>query len=723
MTLTATRPTEPRAPATRGLVRVTGTRTQPVLWIYVTDPSTYHPTLKITMRTWLRRDLRAKPHDTYPNTWIVTGLNSRDPRAVLATARLDIEWPPPADQDASHAASFDDLVAPVAKLDSDGRTVLVRHRLAGYEPTRAILGDGAEWDGKTGLFRQWIGDILHLGKPRPGIVWPQAALDQAYALHAHQPVPRDLHTLAADLAHAIDITAFDPAQLRAAVTRTDAAWPLPKATFTPFPYQWAGAVAGFLGRTCLFDEPGVGKTLTALTIARMHAASRTIIVCPPLLTTNWQTETIKSGLHDAPTIIEPGRPAPDTLPAGGVIIVPDSTVAARPELVEQLRWWAADVMLVDEAHRLKSYTSNRTRAVLSLGTSIRTAPVAISGTPIFQSPHEAAPLLELTRMLAPIFGGRHAFLHRYCVQDRRGEWSPRDTALDLFRRDLATHVWIRRRKAQVLPQLPEKLRTAIEVQVPLREYRDTHRDVIARIHPGHAATKPNTGTRPTKRHATTMPASTDSPSPRSCAAPQAWRRSSPPSASSPTTSPTTRPRTVPTGDGGRGRSSSGPTTSTSPKPPSPPSATPACHTRRSSARRRTATETPPAKTSKPGTSPSSCAPSPRPVSASPSPPPATHCSSSTRFMPAELVQADRPHAPRQGQAGPRAPIYTSLIARGTLDDLIQKVLHEKTHILETALGDEGKPRSPSPTRPPSTHSRRSSPPSWTFALASTPGDG
>lgn len=687
MTLTATRPTEPRAPATRGLVRVTGTRTRPVLWVYVPQPDTYHPTLKITMRTWLRRDLRAKPHDTYPNTWIVTGLNSRDPRAVLAAARLDIEWPPPVDQDVSHAASFDDLVAPVAKLDSDGRTVLVRHRLAGYEPTRAILGDGAEWDGKTGLFRQWIGDIIHLGKPRPGIVWPQAALDQAYALHAHQPVPRDLHTLAADLAHAIDITAFDPAQLRAAVTRTGAAWPLPKATFTPFPYQWAGAVAGFLGRTCLFDEPGVGKTLTALTIARMHAASRTIIVCPPLLTTNWQTETIKSGLHDAPTIIEPGRPAPDTLPAGGVIIVPDSTLAARPELVEQLRWWAADVMLVDEAHRLKSYTSNRTRAVLSLGTSIRTAPVAISGTPIFQSPHEAAPLLELTRMLAPIFGGRHAFLHRYCVQDRRGEWSPRDTALDLFRRDLATHVWIRRRKAQVLPQLPEKLRTAIEVQVPLREYRDTHRDVIARIRTWARGYQNEHGRMPDQA------ARDDYARQHGLALASQLRRAAGLAKIKPAVSLITDHLTNnPPQDSPDGRRWPRPlivwthhvdvaeAALTAIRDTGVPHAAiigTTTNRDRDAAREdfqagRLAVLV--------------CAITKAGVGLT-----LTAASDALfiehSFTPAELVQAeDRMH--RQGQQA-HGLIYTSLIARGTLDDLIQKVLHEKTHILETALGDEG----------------------------------
>ena len=75
----------------------------------------------------------------------------------------------------------------------------------------------AEWDGKTGLFRQWIGDILHDGTPRPGIEWPTLAVTAARRLHAHQPVPHAYASLARDLAGAIDLTTFDPTVLRGAV--------------------------------------------------------------------------------------------------------------------------------------------------------------------------------------------------------------------------------------------------------------------------------------------------------------------------------------------------------------------------------------------------------------------------------------------------------------------------------------------------------------------------
>lgn len=665
-----------------GMVRVVGTRSRPELWVYVPNPTSYHPTLKVTMRTWLRRDVRATPHPEYENTWVATGLNSLNPRAVLDTARLEIEWPPPSG-DVTHAAWFDDLVAPVAKLDSDGRTVLVRHRLAGYEPTRQILGDGAEWDKKTGLFRQWIGDILDAGTLRPGITWPPEAIEQARALHAHQPVPAPYRELAAAIAAATDLTPFPPAVLRSTVEANHAAWPLPKATLAPFPYQWAGAVAGFLGRTCLFDEPGVGKTLTALTIARMHAPARTLIVCPPLLTTNWRTETVNAGLHPDPLIIESGTPTPETLPDSGVLIVPDSTLATRPDLVDQLRQWNTEVMLVDEAHRLKTYSSRRTRAVLTVATTVRHPPVAITGTPIFQSPHELAPLLELTRMLAPIFGGRHAFLNRYCTQDRRGKWSPRFDALDMLRQDLAQHVWIRRRKADVLPQLPPKLRRALEVTVPLREYRASHADVIDKIRTWARKHQQNTGHPPTQTERDEYAAQ------HGLALASQLRRAAG-LAKIPTAIEVI-------------------TTHLAENPPDAgqwhrPLIVWTHHVDVAEATLSALATAGVAHASIIGTTTNRdrdiaverfqagqvavlvCAITKAGVGLT-----LTAASDALfiehSFTPAELVQAeDRMH--RQGQRA-HGLIYTSLIARGTLDDVIQKVLHEKVRVLEAALGDHG----------------------------------
>ena len=65
-------PGRARLPVARGQVRVAGTRTRPVLWVHLPNPGMYHPTMQIMMRTWLRRELRARPHEQYENTWVLT---------------------------------------------------------------------------------------------------------------------------------------------------------------------------------------------------------------------------------------------------------------------------------------------------------------------------------------------------------------------------------------------------------------------------------------------------------------------------------------------------------------------------------------------------------------------------------------------------------------------------------------------------------------------------
>ena len=66
-------------------------------------------------------------------------------------------------------------------------------------------------------------------------------------------------------------------------------------TPTPFPYQLHGAcAAAWDGHTLIADEPGLGKTIQALLAARMMNARRILIICPPILVTNWEKETLRT---------------------------------------------------------------------------------------------------------------------------------------------------------------------------------------------------------------------------------------------------------------------------------------------------------------------------------------------------------------------------------------------------------------------------------------------
>lgn len=230
------------------------------------------------------------------------------------------------------------------------------------------------------------------------------------------------------------------------------------------------------------------NTRTALAAAAIRKARRTVIIAPPLVLINWQRNVIESRLHDHGGEL-PGGEAIALVgsskkvqhpPEQGVFIVADSKLASRPELIEELRAWEPDAVIYDEAHRGMTMGSKRSESVLDVMDAAKFR-VPVTGTPMFASPHQLVPLLEMSGHLGPVFGGRDEFLKTYCTQDRFGSFRvKRKMPPDLHRR-LAAHVWVRRLKRDVLPDLPFKSRSELPVQVPLTAYKEAHREVDEKI--------------------------------------------------------------------------------------------------------------------------------------------------------------------------------------------------------------------------------------------------
>lgn len=422
---------------------------------------------------------RWSPHE---QSWTIPGLSSPNPTVVLAEAGIELDWEErPAEF--AECTSLEDLVAPIAKLSENGRTVLVRPRLARFDYARELLGLGAVWDKDRQFFRTPVSDVLVRDGGtlivRPDIHWPQDAIDAAYRAHAHVPVRPEVATIARRLGSALALTEFTDDDLAFIGEHIGQ---IPTDGREPFPYQRVGSLAVAAGRSCLFDEPGVGKTAGSLLAARILGARRTIFIVPPLLTTNWRREIAYAALCPDEHVVtfKPGRKEP-VLPDEGAVIIADSLLASRPAVLERLIAWQADVMIVDEAHRIMTIGAARSEAVLDLGQSVTHAPIALTGTPMFASPHQMVTMLELTRMLAPVFGGRHQFLADFCVQTKFGGWNARMSALPRLHALLSQYVWVRRRKRDVLPQLPPKVRKKFLLDVPLKEYRETHKAVIEKV--------------------------------------------------------------------------------------------------------------------------------------------------------------------------------------------------------------------------------------------------
>ena len=197
-----------------------------------------------------------------------------------------------------------------------------------------------------------------------------------------------------------------------------------------YPYQQDGVrriVHQYKGRCLLADEMGLGKTRQALAVVA-HYSCKTLVICPSFLQTTWRRELEVHGSQA--TVCSYG------------------TVPACSD--------AWDLVVVDEAHYLKSVDSCRTQAILPL---LLAAPhvLLISGTPCPNRPEELYSLLHAIRpKLVPSFA---QFASRYCrprrtafcAYDTRG--SDREEELKWL---LHRAFWVRRTKAEVLADLPSK---------------------------------------------------------------------------------------------------------------------------------------------------------------------------------------------------------------------------------------------------------------------------
>ncbi|MES6118758.1 SNF2-related protein, partial [Cutibacterium acnes] len=177
-----------------------------------------------------------------------------------------------------------------------------------------------------------------------------------------------------------------------------------------YPFQRAGAIAAAAGHGLFADDMGLGKTRQALATLAIRGARRTLLVVPPVVLTHWAQQTSGSGLFDAPVVLHARRKDPVLADGDGAVVVSDSLLVARPHLVDAIRAWAPDSIVVDEVHRTKTWTSRRSEVVRGLAASVTGPRLAISGTPLLASPAELAPALAITGHLDAVFGGADSYL-------------------------------------------------------------------------------------------------------------------------------------------------------------------------------------------------------------------------------------------------------------------------------------------------------------------------
>lgn len=248
----------------------------------------------------------------------------------------------------------------------------------------------------------------------------------------------------------------------------------------------------------LADDMGLGKTPQAIRGADRIGANRILVVCPSVAKINWQREFARFGeIKREFKVIQTKKDKWE--PGASLIFSFDMAGDVLSKLENSPPY---DLLIVDESHYLKSLDTKRTRAVLSKTGLIHKAKCGwfLSGTP---TPNgyisELWPILFTLGVIKTSYSRfvelcckGYLFRGRFVITGTREERIP-----DIKR--MLSQIMLRRKKVDVLPELPEitfqeiqvaKGAVDIELQASFTQYVfpvDRREELVARLESEEAA--------------------------------------------------------------------------------------------------------------------------------------------------------------------------------------------------------------------------------------------
>lgn len=262
----------------------------------------------------------------------------------------------------------------------------------------------------------------------------------------------------------------------------------------PYPYQQEGITFGLKHKRIIIgDEPGLGKTLQSIGIVDTANAYPCLVICPSSLKINWQREFEKFTDKSALVLDNNVRTTWSYLLTMGMhqvaivnyeslkkYFVWDIKAGKQFRLKDvvfcpQIKMFKS--IIIDESHRVKDPSAQQT--IFTKGLSVgKEWVILLSGTPVVNRPDDLIAQLSIMNRLQQ-FGGRAKFVADYCTDPKDKQADPA-VPLSELSRQLYDTCMIRREKAKVLPQLPDKTRVDLYVEISnVAEYQLAAYDLAA----------------------------------------------------------------------------------------------------------------------------------------------------------------------------------------------------------------------------------------------------
>ena len=248
-----------------------------------------------------------------------------------------------------------------------------------------------------------------------------------------------------------------------------------KKALYPFQKKGVAFIEAKDGRALIADEQGLGKTIEALAWLQLHPEKRpAIIVVPAAVKLNWEREALV--WMDGPKIQVLSGTKADVPLTGDIIIINYDILSAW---LKKLQQYSAEVIVLDEVHYLKNSKTKRTKAVKMLAKKIPHV-IALSGTPIVNRPVEMYNALKLVDYtVVPDFW---TYAQRYCAARHNGfawDFSGASNTEELHEK-LTNTIMLRRLKKDVLNDLPDKIHTLLPIEIDNpAEYEHAEKDFIS----------------------------------------------------------------------------------------------------------------------------------------------------------------------------------------------------------------------------------------------------
>lgn len=262
----------------------------------------------------------------------------------------------------------------------------------------------------------------------------------------------------------------------------------------PYEYQREGICFGLEHKRIIIgDEPGLGKTLQSIGIVDTANAYPCLVICPSSLKINWQREFEKFTDKSALVLDNNVRTTWGYLLSMGV----HQVAIVNYESLRKFFVWdirggkqfrlkdvvfnpqiqAFKSIIIDESHRVKDPSAQQT--IFTKGLSVgKDWCILLSGTPVVNRPEDLIAQLSIMNRLGE-FGGHAKFIADYCT-DPKDKTAEPAVPLSELSRQLYDTCMIRREKAKVLPQLPDKTRVDLYIEISNdKEYNLAAEDLAA----------------------------------------------------------------------------------------------------------------------------------------------------------------------------------------------------------------------------------------------------